>query len=241
MRLDFDEYSAAILREFSRVEASTIYKISRDLNQPFSLAYKKCKKLIANRLLEEAGRTTKGSMYRITVNGLLACVAYDHEMIRYNLSRIGKMWGVYADWREVGSFVYIMAKAMEALDVNPASVNLSSIVHPVNYIMSVLIKGEPSENICDRIVRLLGVEREYTNKAMRLLSYGFMQFLSSLFGLPDADHALIIVRPSLSVFVRVKDSSFTVPIRACNLCGECLCEGVECEKLRGVIKSLIGT
>jgi len=240
MRLDLDEYSTAILKEFSRVEASTIYRVSRDLNQPFSLAYKKSKKLIANRLLEEAGRTAKGSMYRITVNGLLACIAYDHEMIRYNLGRIGKAWGIYADWREVGAFVYIMAKAMEVLGVNPVNVNLNNIVYPINYIMSVLVRGEPHENICDRIVRLLGVERELTNKAMRLLGYGFMQFLSSLFGLPDADHALIIVRPNLSVLVKVKDGSFTVPIRACNLCGECLCEGSECEKLRGIINGYLG-
>ncbi len=170
-----DEIEVLILKVFSQYGCISIYRAANLTGIPISTTYKKARRLIEQELL----RVETTCSYRITVKGLLYCVAEDRESAPYMINRIKLIWKLNSKFEEICAYLLLLAKALKTQNMKISQLpSLDSIKDTYRYILIPLItfmieysnKIEYLNNIEEIIASALNVDTEIVKMCSKIIN-----------------------------------------------------------------------
>ncbi len=170
-----DEIELSILKVFAHYGCISIYRASNLAGFAISTTYKKAKRLIEHELLKM--ETTHS--YRITVKGLLYCVAEDRESSPYMINKIRLYWRLNSRFDEICAYLFLLARALKVQNIKLSQVpSLNSIKETYKYILTPLISfiadnehlvGE-IDSIEELIAKALDTDRQIVKLSSKILN-----------------------------------------------------------------------
>ncbi|GEM_PF-3371780 len=166
-----DETELTILRAYIRGGSISLYRISEITRIALSTTYKKAKKLINLGLIRQDGVHT----FRVTVKGLIQCLAQQCDNPAYIVNKIRIAWGLNVKFEEVCSYLIVLAQGLKRLGISLSRLhNVEKFNETIEYIILPILFQCPSClikrcSLSDALISYLGVDKEVARLSEQII------------------------------------------------------------------------
>ncbi len=173
-----DDIELSILRVYSYYGSISLYKASMLAGFAVSTTYKKAKKLLDLGFLKSDSLHT----HRITVKGLLQCIAQNVEDSPYLINKIKLIWRVDSKFEELCSYLIVFARSLKRIGITISQLdNIDEFRNTAKYIFTplmyyLLADTVHSRSLVELISKILGVDPEIVKNCERLIIKSFNDF-----------------------------------------------------------------
>ncbi|NPB01004.1 MAG: hypothetical protein GXO10_06480 [Crenarchaeota archaeon] len=173
-----DDIELSILRVYSYYGSISLYKASMLAGFAVSTTYKKAKKLLELGFLRSDSLHT----HRITVKGLLQCIAQKVDDAPFMINKIKLIWRIDAKFEELCSYLIVFARSLKKMCISLSQIdNIDDFRSTARYIFTPLMYYLLADTIgvrplSDIISRILNVKSEIVKMCEKLIIKSFNDF-----------------------------------------------------------------
>ncbi len=173
-----DEIELSILRIYSYYGSISLYKASMLAGFAVSTTYKKARKLLDLGFLKSDSLHT----HRITVKGLLQCIAQNVEDSPFLINKIKLIWRIDSKFEELCSYLIVFARSLKRSGITISQLdNIDEFRNTAKYIFTPLMYYLLTDTIhtkplVDLISKILGISSEIVKNCERLIIKSFNDF-----------------------------------------------------------------
>ncbi len=222
-----DEIEISILRAYIRYRSISVYRASNLTGIAVSTGYRKARRLLRLGLIRRDGSHT----FRVTVRGLLQCLAQGCENTAFLVNKIRLAWRLNASFEEICSYLIALAQIMKRLGLTLGSLpHIERFEDTVEHVMLPALalfqhRGRDID-LVSALTEYYGVDNAVASLSKRLLISHVRKCVL------DRLKSMILLEGLSNILVLLNDGTNLILIDPCK-------EDHEQSKLNGVVGEIV--